>query len=520
MSFDFLYPYVIVGLLLSVVWWFYKVYKDPQSSTILPTLSFWGATITYAFVLYFTKFSFLYKLLLMLPRDLIAVVIVGLLANNLKSARGYLLTAAAVGVGGYFLYSSYFSEKLWIYFEKNLPEVSTKKNSKLATDGEYLIDIKSEKDLMKLSAQLSPLGVNLKRAFVDMKNPEATNLDEYYLVDIPENADIQQVTNIIEKSSTIDWIEANEIVSLSPLETTPVNSTNHKIDYGINDPELNKQWGFDKTEVAEYFNFLKEKGVKPNKKAKIAILDTGVDSEHEDLKGNYKSTKKKYDKDKQSHGTHCAGIAAAVSNNGLGIASLNLNGEFTEITSIKVLSDQGFGTQADIIRGILEAADNQVDIISMSLGGPSTDPAQRAYEEAFKYANQAGAIIVVAAGNSNENARYSVPANCKGVITVSAINAQLDKASFSNTVEDVEMGIAAPGEEIHSTIPQSKYAAYSGTSMATPYVAGLLGVMKSLNPNLNTQEAYRILQKTGKETKSTTQTGRLVNPLGAIKALE
>lgn len=520
MNFDFLYPYVIVGLLLSVVWWFYQVYKNPQNSTILPTLSFWGATITYAFVLYFTKFSFLYKLLLMLPRDLIAIVIVGLLANNVKSARGYLLTATAVGVGGYFLYTSYFSEKLWAYFEKNIPETMLKKDNKLATNGEYLIDIKSENDLQKLSAQLNPLGVSLKRAFNEMSRPNETDLDEYYLVDIPENADFQQVVNIIEKSATTDWIEANEIVSLSPIETTPVNSLNNKIDYGINDPELNKQWGFDKTEVAEYYNFLKEQSIKPKKKAKIAILDTGVDSEHEDLKGNYKSTKKKYDKDKQSHGTHCAGIAAAVSNNGLGIASLNLNGDFTEITSIKVLSDQGFGTQADIIRGILEAADNGADVISMSLGGPSTDPAQRAYEEAFKYANKAGAIVVVAAGNSNESARYSVPANCKGVITVSAINAQLDKASFSNTIDEVEMGIAAPGEEIHSTIPQSKYAAYSGTSMATPYVAGLLGVMKSLNPNLNTQEAFRILQKTGRETKSTAKTGRLVNPLGAIKALE
>ncbi|MCU0443663.1 MAG: S8 family serine peptidase [Microscillaceae bacterium] len=518
---DFLYPYVVIGLLLSVVWWFYRVYRDPQNSTILPTLSFWGATVVYASVLYFTKFSVLYKLLLMLPRDFIAVVVVGLLANNLKSTRGYFITAVGVGVGGYFLYSNFIPQATQKYFGNNLPfmQEDTRRN-RLAPNGELLFDIKNPAQLALIEAAVKPLGGQIRQAFSDIKHLDYSDLEEYYVLDIPENTDLEKVIKTLEATGAIDWVEQNEVISLSPLESNAQTARPNRKDYGINDPHLGKMWAFEAMNVSEYYNYLKTNGLKPQKKAKIAILDTGVDSEHEDIKGNYKSTKKKYDRDKQSHGTHCAGIASAVSNNGLGIASLNMNGEFTEITSIKVLSDQGWGTQDQIIQGIIEAADNGADVISMSLGGPSTDAGQRAYEEAIRYANQAGAIVVVAAGNSNENAIHHSPANCKGVITVSAIDQNLARADFSNFVNDVAMGIAAPGVEIFSTIPKNQYAAYSGTSMATPYTAGILGVMKAFKPALTTQEAYKILTKTGVDTKDTPKTGKLINPFQAIKSLQ
>ena len=94
----------------------------------------------------------------------------------------------------------------------------------------------------------------------------------------------------------------------------------------------------------------------------------------------------------------------------------------------------------------------------------------------------------------------------------------MDKASFSNWVSDLKRGIAAPGVDILSTVPGNKYAAYSGTSMATPYVAGLLGLMKSVNPNLNTDQAYAILTNTGIDTKQTKMTGKFIQPLDALKA--
>jgi thermitase len=80
------------------------------------------------------------------------------------------------------------------------------------------------------------------------------------------------------------------------------------------------------------------------------------------------------------------------------------------------------------------------------------------------------------------------------------------------------MGIAAPGVDIFSTLPNNKYGKMSGTSMATPYVAGLIGVMKSLNPNLTTNEIYQILKETGKETQNTAGTGKLIQTTEALKA--
>ena len=196
-----------------------------------------------------------------------------------------------------------------------------------------------------------------------------------------------------------------------------------------------------------------------------------------------------------------------------------MSNDFVEVTSIRVLSSFGGGTQQGIIKGILEAADKGADVISMSLGGRSTEKRQKAYEEAVQYANKAGAIVVVAAGNSNSNATLFAPANTPGVITVSAIDTLLHRAHFSNFITDLKMGVAAPGVKIFSTIPGSKYTAFNGTSMATPYVAGLLGLLKSLEPDLTTQKAYQVINDSGVKTKDTPLTGKLIQPAEAVKLL-
>ena len=275
-------------------------------------------------------------------------------------------------------------------------------------------------------------------------------------------------------------------------------------------------WGFNAMGIDQFYKSIKEGKIKPQRKATVAILDTGVDAGHEDIAGNYKSIKRKYDKDVQGHGTHCAGIAGAVSNNAKGVASFSQDNEFVQITSVPVLNNFGMGTQKSIIDGIIEAADNQVDVISMSLGGRSNPIKQKAYEKAIKYANDAGAIVIVAAGNSNDNAKHYAPANVKGVIAVSAIDEQLKRAAFSNYVTDIAMGVAAPGVNIYSTFPKNQYKTFNGTSMATPYVSGLVGVMKSINPSLNTAQIHEILQSSGVGTNTTSETGRFIQPSGAI----
>ena len=208
-----------------------------------------------------------------------------------------------------------------------------------------------------------------------------------------------------------------------------------------------------------------------------------------------------------------------MTHNKVGIASLIPSRKFVTITSIKVLSDDGGGTQKSIIDGMIQAADSGADVLSLSLGGPSSDDRQRAYEEAIKYANKTGAIVVAAAGNSNDDARRHLPAGAKGVITVAAVDNTLRKASFSNRVDHIDMGVAAPGADIYSTLPANRYGALSGTSMATPFVASVLGMMKAINPKLTTKQAYQLLKRTGKTTPDGAVTGPLIQPLKALNAM-
>ena len=337
------------------------------------------------------------------------------------------------------------------------------------------------------------------------------------MLDIPSKhiSNLAEIEKSLKGNKKVDWIEENEMVQISPIESTELSKPIRK-KYGINDPGLEQMWAFDAMGIDQLYKNIKSGAIKPQKKATIAILDTGVDAKHEDIAANYISTKSKYDKDTQGHGTHCAGIAGAVSNNGKGVASFSQGNEFVQITSIPVLNGFGMGTQESIIKGILEAADNKVDVISMSLGGRSNPAKQRAYEKAIKYANDAGAIVIVAAGNSNDNAKNYAPANAPGVIAVSAVDEQLKRAKFSNYVTDIKMGVAAPGVNIYSTFPKNEYKIFSGTSMAAPYVSGLVGLMKSVNPVLTTAEVYEVLQNSGIGTNTTKETGKLIQPSDAI----
>ncbi len=391
-------------------------------------------------------------------------------------------------------------------------------NFEFEKSAELLVEIKDKDQINELNDLLQKYNAVVLQAFPHVQDKEITELDDFYTVDVKNLSDAAKVITEINNSGLADWVEYNESYQLSPIEqnTNEPKDNSSFTSNSLNDPLVSKLWGFELMKVDNLTSELKS--VKTKKKAKIFILDTGVDADHEDLEDNYVSLSKKHDEDTGLHGTHCAGIACAVSNNKKGIASLNFSGDFTSITSIIVLPG-GFGTQESIIDGMIMAADNGADVISMSLGGSSSDKRQRAYSQAIEYANKKGAIVVVAAGNANENALKHVPASCKGVITVSAVDKQLNKASFSNTVEDIEFKVAAPGVNIFSTTPNDEYKSLNGTSMATPYVSGLIGLMKSIKPNLKTKEAWRILNSTGINTKDTRETGKFIQPDVALSEL-
>jgi thermitase len=391
-----------------------------------------------------------------------------------------------------------------------------REESKLASDGELLLVLQNTGTIKNLQTTFPEL--TFRKAFFPFDT--SSDLNNWWIVDIAyfEFRNISSIKKQLAAFEQVLAVENNEKIQVEPLQSNKTSNTQKR--FSVNDPGLDRAWGFEAMEVEKLYTFLKNNQIPAQKKARIAILDSGIDAKHEDLKANYVSTKLKYDTDTHGHGTHCAGIAASVTNNGLGIASYGLDNNFIEVTSIKVLLASGAGTQEMIIDGMIEAADSGADVISMSLGGYSNDQRQKAYEQAVAYCNKKGAIVVVAAGNSNSNARYFTPANVPGVITVSAVDERLRKAEFSNYITEIKMGVAAPGVNIYSTTPKNTYDTFSGTSMATPYVAGLIGVLKSLNPDLTTPQAYNILNNTGKPTQNTTATGKLIFPLQAIQAMD
>ena len=465
-------------------------------------------------------------------RDMMIMGGIGLVFQFLVRSTGAFVVGLFLTIGGFVWMYETFSEAVLIaqlqsdiINENSQSEIIEEtaqldfvNNQNFSNEGEWLVELAPGLGQQDLADLLSDYQVTISRAF-EMKDEDFTELDDYFLLDVINNevVTIQEIAEILNQSDFVDWFEANEEISVAPVVSTPQKTINPK--FQVNDPDLEQLWGFEAMNVDLLYDLIRDQNIKPKKKALIAILDTGVDAKHEDLRGNYQTTQAKYDRDTKMHGTHCAGIAAAVSNNGVGIASFSPNRGFVKITSIKVLSDFGIGTQQSIINGMLEAADKGADVISMSLGGRSNQSRQTAYRKAVEYVNKKGAIVVAAAGNSNMDAKGFSPVNAPGLIGVSAIDDQLNRASFSNFVPNIKMAVAAPGVNIYSTTPNNTYASFNGTSMATPYVAGLVGLMKSLKPNLTAKEAHKILAKSGVNTKDTKMTGKLIQPYAAVQEL-
>jgi thermitase len=207
----------------------------------------------------------------------------------------------------------------------------------------------------------------------------------------------------------------------------------------------------------------------------IAILDTGVDLDHPDLSAKIIAgidfiNDDTVADDDHGHGTHVAGIAAASSNNGIGVAGVAWQ---AKIMPIKVLDAAGNGSYAEVIDGIYWAVSQGADVINMSLGG--TEYSQ-AMQDVVNYAVSQGVIVVAAAGNNGNNT-ISYPASNANVISVASTDSSNARSSFSNFNAYVD--IAAPGSSIYSTVPNA-YGYSSGTSMATPQIAGAAALIASL----------------------------------------
>lgn len=263
-----------------------------------------------------------------------------------------------------------------------------------------------------------------------------------------------------------------------------------------NDPALlqNLQWGLLKVQAAA--NSESAWTITRGRTSiTVAVLDTGIDANNEDLRGKVIAVKNCTDSntsdDRYGHGTHVAGIIAANTNNNLGVASVGYN---ISLINAKGLSDSGSGYYSWLADCLVWASDNGAKVINMSLGGSSDS---QLLSDAINYAWNKGVVLVAAAGNSGSSTP-SYPAYYSQVLSVAATDQNDAKASFSNFGSWVD--VAAPGVSIYSTLPtvqnafkQTGYGYASGTSMATPFVAGLAGLLFSVG-SFDNDNVVRLIQ--------------------------
>ncbi len=238
-----------------------------------------------------------------------------------------------------------------------------------------------------------------------------------------------------------------------------------------------------------------------SKNVVIAVIDTGIDYNHPDLKNNIWTNPKEIPgnnidddnngyiddvhgwnaitqtgnpMDGNSHGTHCSGTIGAEHNNGVGVAGVMKK---VSLVGVKFLTDEGSGSLADAVTAIDYATKLNVDIMSNSWGGGGFS---QALEDAIKTAKHRGILFVAAAGNesNNNDSRASYPATYQvdNVISV-ASHTNADVLSSFSCFGKRTVHVAAPGSNVLSTTPGNEYKVYSGTSMATPHVAGVLGLL-------------------------------------------
>lgn len=331
--------------------------------------------------------------------------------------------------------------------------------------------------------------------------------------------------------SGINRLSVNYSFSVDPPAGTapqaPENEANRPSNGVVNDPRFHEQWGLRDIQVVVPWR----QGAMGNANGPevvVAVVDTGVDHTHEDLRanmwinpgeipGNHKDDDSNgiiddvhgadfVDRDgdptdTHGHGTHCAGIIGAVGNNGRGISGVNWK---TRIMAIRCLgrkagSNRATGHTTDIVKGIFYAIDQGVDVINCSFGSPAPSFEM---EHALRQARAHDIIVVAAAGNTGQDidTRPVFPAaysdfrfDHRNVISVAAIDEQNRLADFSNHGNHGKHGVqlAAPGVSILSTVPDHSgtYAFMRGTSMAAPHVSGAVALMRS-HPHLSLAKTW------------------------------
>ena len=393
----------------------------------------------------------------------------------------------------------------------------------------------SQETIERLTAQLN-----------DRVEDRIENVPGLEAIDDLDNADAAEVVNEYSKLPEVEYAEPNYDIELDEADAPLVPVLPH-------DPQFNDQWalanagqrgGKQGADISATLAWAKTTG---SEKVVVAVLDSGVDYTHEDLAGNmwkrpasmapyhddelgtiddengFSTVENIGDPmDENGHGTHCAGIIGAEGENNLGIAGVNWK---VRIMPLKFMNAGGFGTTKDAIEAINYVIDRKkagvnVRIISASWGSTQYS---RALEDVIRKAYENDIAFVAAAGNSSVNndrtPHYPSSYNVPNVISVAALDRHDQLATFSNWGPK-SVAVAAPGVDILSTWLGNAYEEKSGTSMATPVVAGVAALVLAEHPHMSVDELKKkLLASTDPivALKGKTVSGGRIN---AAKALE
>ncbi|PQQ67402.1 S8 family serine peptidase [Acetivibrio saccincola] len=304
------------------------------------------------------------------------------------------------------------------------------------------------------------------------------NIGNVMLVEYPDKyQSIETAIKNLEKILTenhynVKYIEPNYILKALAEDTTSMHSY--------------QKWYLNMINIPDAWNISTG-----HEDVKIAVLDSGIDYNHESLKNLVNTDLAKTYigngiMDEGAHGTHVASVIASYG---------KISGVMKKATiiPIKVLNKDGLGSSYDIQKAILYASGINADVINMSFGGEFFS---RGLNAACEFAFSNGSILVSATGNDNKG-EVMYPAAYDTVIAVGAVDMNMNKADFSSYGDKID--IVAPGTFIYGAIPGNKYAHFSGTSSSAPQVSAVAGLIRSLDKDISPEDVRRILTETARD---------------------
>lgn len=348
--------------------------------------------------------------------------------------------------------------------------------------------ISTQNKITKLQKQLQALGmVSQEKVFTSVKSP----LKNYYTLRLAKGVDVVKTKLALQNLEGIVYSQPNFILK------TQAGS----------DPYYTNQWGIRKIQLEYVW-----KSFTPKQSIIVAIVDTGIDYNHEDLKQHIIKGYNFVDNNNDpmddngpiGHGTAVAGTIGAITNNDKGIRGVVPD---IKLLAIKSVDKTGTGDIIRESRGLEYAVNHGAKVINISVAGKSINcnttpgffdfltrsPVAQAkiYRDAIQNAIEQNVVVIVASGNDNENARDNIPSSCDGAIAIGATDQNDQRANFSNYGNYVIL--AAPGTSIFTTFIKNNYGNENGTSFSSPIVAGVAALILQANPSLTPEQIKNCL---------------------------